>query len=158
MPFFPPGVQLIVKWRKTMQDCKAHHIKQLPSIKNKYLCPMHAFKVLLSSRDLSPWDPLFASIIPPHKPVIDTHIRNALRYILLYRNIFPIYRGFHTFRRSGATFAFDHSAPLQNIMSHGLWKVLVCGPTFRMHQWPLLWFLPPFRPPFPLLSSLAWCF
>ena len=120
--FGPPGAHLILKWTKTMQDRKAHHIIQLPTISNKYLCPVQALTALLKSRDLPPQAPLFASINPPHPPIIDTHIRDALRAILLLRNISPVSHGFHTFRRSGATFAFDHSVPLQNIMSHGLWK------------------------------------
>ena len=120
--FGPPGAHLVLKWTKTMQDRKSHNIIQLPTIKNKYLCPVQALTALLISRSLSPQDPLFASITPPHKPVIDTHIRDALRRILISRNISPVSHGFHTFRRSGATFAFDHSVPLQNIMSHGLWK------------------------------------
>ena len=99
-----------------MQDCKTHHLIQFPTIKNKY------FKALLRSRNLSPQDPVFASIRTPHKPVIDIHIRDVVRFILLHRNISPVSHGFHTFRKSGATFAFDHSVPLQNIMSHGIWK------------------------------------
>ena len=120
--FGPPGAHLILKWTKTMQDRKSHHIIQLPTISNKYLCPVQALTALLKSRDLPPQAPLFASINPPHRPIIDTHIRDALRAILLLRNISPVSHGFHTFRRSGATFAFDHSVPLQNIMSHGLWR------------------------------------
>ena len=118
--FGPPGVHLVLKWTKTMQDCKSHHVIQLPTISNKYLCPVQALRALLRSRTLSPQDPLFASISPPHRPIIDTHIRDVLKNILISRNISPSSHGFHTFRRSGATFAFDHSVPLQNIMSHGL--------------------------------------
>ena len=120
--FGPPGVHLVLKWTKTMQDHKSHHIIQLPTISNKDLCPVQALSALLRSRNLSPQDPLFASISPPHRPIIDTHIRDVLKNILIGRNISPSSHGFHTFRRSGATFAFDHSVPLQNIMSHGLWK------------------------------------
>ena len=120
--FGPPGVHLILKWTKTMQDRKSHHVIQLPTISNKYLCPVQALRALLRSRTLSPQHPLFASISPPHRPIIDTHIRDVLKNILISRNISPSSHGFHTFRRSGATFAFDHSVPLQNIMSHGLWK------------------------------------
>ena len=64
-----------------MHDRKAHHVTQIPTINNKYLCPVEALKALLRSKDLSPQDPLFASIRPSYKPIIDTHISDALRHI-----------------------------------------------------------------------------
>ena len=127
-----------------MQDRKSHHIIQLPTIKNKYLCPLETLTALLRSKNLSPQDPLFASIRPPHKPIIDTHVRDALRHILIHRNISPVSHGFHTLRRSGATFAFDHSVPLQNIMSHGLWRSSAVLPSEYIGG--------PFSGPFHLLS------
>ena len=54
-------------------------------------------------------------------PVI-IHIRDAFRKVLLHRNITSSGHGFHTFRQSGATLAFDNNVQIQNIMSHGLWK------------------------------------
>ena len=56
--FGPPGAHLILKWTKTMQDRKSHHIIQLPTISNKYLCPVQALTALLKSRDLPPPGPL----------------------------------------------------------------------------------------------------
>ena len=120
--FGHPGIHLIVKWTKTLQDHRSHHIVQLPELHNPYLCPVRALRSLLSSRPLPPTAPLFATIRPPHPQIIDTHIRNALKSILQSLNIPPASFGFHTFRRSGATFAFDHNVSLQNIMSHGLWR------------------------------------
>ena len=117
-----PGAHIVIKWTKTLQDNKSHHVVQIPQLPNIYLCPVRALKALLSSRPLPPSAPLFALHSYPHNQVIDTQVRSALKKILIYKN-FPS-RGFsfHAFRRSGATFAFDHSVPLQNIMSHGLWR------------------------------------
>ena len=120
--FAPPGAHLIIKWTKTLQDNKSHHVVQLPTIENMYLCPVRALKALLKSRQLPPTSPLFASQTPPFNHILDSHIRQALKTILSIRNISHRGHGFHTFRRSGATLAFDHSIPLQNIMSHGLWR------------------------------------
>ena len=120
--FAPPGAHLLLKWTKTLQDHKSFHIVQLPSIDNIYLCPVRALKALITSRPTPSAAPLFANILPPHRQVIDTHIRDALRKVLLHRNIPLKPHGFHTFRRSGATFAFDHNVALQNIMAHGLWR------------------------------------
>ena len=46
--FAPPGVYLLIKWTKTLQDHKGSHVIQLPTINNHYLCPLKAIKALLS--------------------------------------------------------------------------------------------------------------
>ena len=121
--FGPPGAHLVIKWTKTLQDNKSHHVVQLPEIDNLYLWPVKALKALLSTRKLPSTTPLFATNTPPpFHQVIDTQIRQALKTILTNRNIDHVGHGFHTFRRLGATLAYDHSVPLQNIMSHGLWR------------------------------------
>ena len=120
--FASPGAHLIIKWTKTLQDRKAHPIVQLPSINNMYLCPVRAIRALLSSRSLPPSAPLFAVSHPPYNQIIDTHIRDALKHILRHLSIPLLGHGFHTFRRSGATFCFNKNVALQNIMSHGLWR------------------------------------
>ena len=120
--FAPPGAHLLLKWTKTLQDGKSSHMIQIPYVDNWFLCPIRALKALLNSRPLPPGFPLFATIYPPHSQVIDTHIRDALRSVLAILNISMVGHGFHTFRRSGATLAFDHNIPLQNIMAHGLWR------------------------------------
>ena len=59
--FGPPGAHLVIKWTKTLQDNKSHHVVQLPEIDNLYLCPVKALKALLSTRKLPPTAPLFAT-------------------------------------------------------------------------------------------------
>ena len=120
--FASPGAHLLLKWTKTLQDHKAHHCIQLPNIQNHFLCPVRALRALLNSRPLPPSAPLFANNFPPHSQVIDTHIRDALKKVLVHRNISLRGHGFHTFRHSGATLAFDNNVPLQDIMAHGLWR------------------------------------
>ena len=107
---------------KTLLHHKSHHVIQIPSIENIFLCPVRALQALLKSRPLPPSFPLFANFSYPHHQVIDTHIKNALEKVLAFKN-FPLKGfGFHTFRHSGATFVFDHNVALQNIMAHGLWR------------------------------------
>ena len=118
----PPGVHLLIRWTKTLQDHTSHHLIQLPELNNFFLCPTRALKTLIKSRPLPLTAPLFANNFPPFSSVIDTHIRDSLKKILTSLGISPSGHGFHTFRRSGATFAFDHNVPLQNIMAHGLWR------------------------------------
>ena len=120
--FQPPGVHVTLKWSKTLQDHRAYHVVLLPQLANTYLCPARALHQLLATRPLPPSAPLFANITSPHNQIIDTTVRDALKFILRIRNIPLKPRGFHTFIRSGATFAFDNNVPLQSIMAHGSWK------------------------------------
>ena len=120
--FAYPGIHLILKWTKTLQERSSHHIVQLPQLDNKWLCPVRAVRNLLKSRQLPPNAPLFASLSPPHHQIIDTPIRYALKSILRSLNYPLAGHVFHSFRISGATLAYDNSIPLQNIMAHGLWR------------------------------------
>ena len=120
--FGPPGAHLIMKWSKTLQSSKSYHIVQLPSILNRFLCPVKALRALLESKPLPPNSPLFANIHPPHAQVIDAVVRDALKTVLRHRGFSPVTFPFHTFYRSGATFAFDYNVQLQNITSHGNWR------------------------------------
>ena len=87
-----------------------------------WLCPVRALQSLLSSRQLPLHHPLFAHKFFPHLPVIDTHIRDVLRDILARIGLPTAGLGFHAFRRSGATLAFDNNVALEDIMAHGLWR------------------------------------
>ena len=120
--FAPPGAHLLLKWTKTLQDSSAHHFVQLPALNNPILCPVSALKELLASRPLLPTSPLFVHPHPPHYPVIDTTIRDALRKVLDNIGVPQQGHGFHAFRRSGATLAYDNNVQLQHIMAHGLWR------------------------------------
>ena len=117
--FGPPGVHLVIKWTKTLQHHRSHHILQLPTIQNHFLCPV---KTLLAFRILPPSVPLFANNVSPYRQVIDTHVRGALKKVLSQITIPLRPHGFHTFRRSGATLAFDDNITLQNIMPNRLWR------------------------------------
>ena len=118
--FTPPATHLLIKWTKTLQHHKSHHWVQLPSIHNHLLCPVQALQALLASRPLPSSAPLFANNFYSHGQVIDTHIRDALKKLLVHRNISTKGHGFHTFVRSGATLAFDND--VKDIMAHGLWR------------------------------------
>ena len=120
--FHLPGVHLLLKWTKTLQDHKSHHLIQLPELDNLFLCPTRALKALVRSMPLPPTAPLFTNNFPSFSPVIYTHVRDSLKKFLIALGISPSGHGFHTFQKSGATFAFDHNIPLQNIMAHGLWR------------------------------------
>ena len=119
--FGPPGVKLRIKWSKTQQETGSVRWLRLPLLQNKILCPVSALQRLLATRPGNPNNPLFVHQITGHI-VIDTTVRDALKTILTSLNIPIAGHGFHCFRRSGATFAFQHDVSLQNIMSHGAWR------------------------------------
>ena len=120
--FLDPGAHVLLKWTKTLQDTSSHHFVQIPRLQNPDLCPVQALKELMHTRPLPKHAPLFVHKFPPFHPVIDTTIRDALKTVLNYLNITLQGHGFHSFRRSGATLAFDSNIQLQDIMAHGLWK------------------------------------
>ena len=122
--FAEPGAHILIKWTKTLQDSLAHHFVQIPALKNVTLCPVLALRRLLDSRPLSPTS-LFTHHFPPFYPVIDTTIRDALRKVLVHIGIPLVGHGFHAFRRSGATLAFDNNVQLQDIMAHSLPPLLL---------------------------------
>ena len=120
--FQPPGAHILIKWTKTLQDNSSHHLVQIPALTNHILCPVRALHQLLDSRPLPPISPLFVHKSPPYHPVIDTTLRDGLRRVLTHLGIPLLGHGFHTFRRSGATLAYDNNVQLQHIMAHGLWR------------------------------------
>ena len=66
--------------------------------------------------------PLFAHRNPPHYPLIDTTIRDALKTVLTHMQIPIRGHGFYSFCSSGATLVFDNNIQLQHIMARGLWR------------------------------------
>ena len=130
--FAPDGVHFIIKWTKTLQDDKSHHLVQLPTIENMYLCPVRALKALLRSRKLPSTHPLLATHTPPFNQILDSHISQALKTILAIKNIS------HTIMVSTPSgdlgqpwhlttvYHFKTACPMA---SGGVWP---CGPTCRM--------------------------
>ena len=45
--FRTSGAHIVVKWTKTLQNLKAHHIVQLPTIDKMYLCPIMNYCIYL---------------------------------------------------------------------------------------------------------------
>ena len=118
--FHPPGCHLRIKWSKTNQTRRNVHWLQLPYLNSHTdICPVRAIYALLKSRPLAKNAPLFAD--PTGTPILDTIIRDTLRKILQCIGIPTQGHSFHTFRRSGATWAFDNNVPLEHIMHHGSW-------------------------------------
>ena len=56
------------------------------------------------------------------QPLTDTKVRKCLTSINMAMGLNPHYYTFHSFRRSGATFAYNAHVPIQHIKRHGTWS------------------------------------
>ena len=121
--FAPPGAHILIKWSKTLQAKNQIRLLKIPSLKKSILCPVSALKNLLLITPSGDNKPLF-QIKYKQKwvPLTDSRLRRALASILLSLQLHTSKITFHSFRRSGATFAFNSSVPLQDIQSHGTWS------------------------------------
>ena len=121
--FAPPGAHILIKWSKTLQSKNQVRLLKIPSLTNSPLCPVSALKTLLLITPHGDNNPLF-QIKYKQKwvPVTDSRLRRALAAILLSLQLHNSKLTFHSFRRSGATLAFNSSVPLQDIQSHGTWS------------------------------------
>ena len=113
---------LILKWSKTMQTNNQIKLITVPRIPNSSICPVVAIKNLL---DLTPKGanlPLFqCKVATEWVPLTDNKVRRHLAMITEKLHLHQAGLTFHTFRRSGATFAFNNDVTLQNIQKHGTW-------------------------------------
>ena len=111
---FNPGKLLVlVKWSKTMQNnnqVKLISVPRIAAISNLLaFTPKGSNLPLFQYKQNSNWVPL-----------TDTKVRRHFSLILSRLDL----HGFgytHTFRHSGATFAFNNNVDLQNIQRHGTW-------------------------------------
>ena len=120
--FAAPGMHIIVKWSKTLQNRDKVKIIKVPSLGKSPLCPVSAVKKLLSSSPGSNNSPLF-QVKCYHKwvPLTDTRLRKFLAKVLKALHLTHHGFTFHSLRRSGATLAFNLNVPMQDIQSHGTW-------------------------------------
>ncbi len=118
----PPGLQVLLKWSKTMQTGKSYKTVPMAVISNYNLCPVAAFKSLLKHHPVSPNSPMFAFIGQSGLETITQHqVCSHLHSIMLLMGLNPISHTFHTFRHSGASLAFQLQVYIQDIQSHGTW-------------------------------------
>ena len=111
MFFVTPGIHLLIKWSKTMQTRDTIRILKMPALGTSPLCPVQAIKNLFQIKnEFAQWVPL-----------TDTKVRRNFAQILSRLGLQNSGMSLHTFRRSGATLAFNSNVSIQNIQSHGTW-------------------------------------
>ena len=108
-----PGAHILLKWAKNLQTRDKFHIVQIPSLDNPLLCPVLALSTYFQQCRVD---------ANAFQCVTQGKIRCALAIILTQLNIPLHFISFHSFRRSGATAAFNANVKLQNIQAHGGWR------------------------------------
>ena len=110
---------VIVKWSKTLQATNQGSYIVLPRLENQLLCPCKNFERMHSAFPTLPNAPCFSSKkLCITEYMVRKHLKNILNSLGLDTDIFS----FHTFRRSGATLAYNLDVSLESIRRHGTWK------------------------------------
>ena len=115
-------VKVILKWSKTIQTRDSVQIITLPRLVDQDLCPRAALKYLKKYYTFNDQSSLFQSYGPVGwSPLIDSKVRKVLKAINIKLGLNPSHFTFHSFRRSGSTFAFNCHIPIRSIERHGIW-------------------------------------
>ena len=96
---------------------------QIPLIRASQLCPVTALATMLAAIPAHKHQPLFA--VPSKQcivPLTAQQVRHTLAKITTLMGLDPKIHGFHTFRRSGATLAYQAQVPISHIKTHGTWQ------------------------------------
>ncbi len=119
-----PGIHVLLKWSKTLQTSKSFKTVPLAAIQNSYLCPVATYISMLVRYPVHRNSPLFSCINKSGSLYVITQysLRTHLHQIMVKLGLNPNTHTFHTFRRSGASFAFQNKVPIQDIQSHGTWS------------------------------------
>ena len=112
---------LVLKWSKTLQLRNKVKFIHIPYLGND-ICPMLAILTILQATPSGKNLPLFqVKSGNVWIPLTDSKVRTHLKTILSGLSLTGANITFHSFRRSGATFAFNHHVPIQQIQNHGTW-------------------------------------
>ena len=115
-------VKILMKWSKTIQTRDVVQVVSLPKLKNKLICPFRALKALSSLYPMSADNSDFqVEMKSGWQPITDSKIRKCLKSINMTLGLNPHFYTFHSFRRSGATFAYNAHIPVQQIKRDGTW-------------------------------------
>ena len=94
----------------------------LPKLGASPICPYGALKKIMALYNPGKNDPLFQiRTATGWKVLTDTRVRKNLAKINQLLNLPSNYYTFHTFRRSGASLAYDLDISVKEIKEHGTW-------------------------------------
>jgi integrase len=117
----PTGLQVHIKWSKTLQSYRQSAIINLPNIQGSPLCPVAAYQALLQNYPVPLSSPLLSYMVGSQLHVITRSNLQTILKTLAARANLPFDISFHIFRRSAASIAFASGIPFKQIQAHGTW-------------------------------------
>ena len=139
---------ILIKWSKTFQDRVKTTTIDIPSLGASQLCPVTALSHMLATYPSDQDSPLFqlhhGQVV---RPLTDSAARKHLKYVSSPLGL-PRSLTFHDFHRGGASWAFKHVVPVQDIQAQGtwssncVWRYITLPPPPFSGGYHLLW-LPP---------------
>ena len=117
-----PGAKILVKWTKTIQSRDSVKFVKIPSVGLSPLYPVTALQNVLKLCPGQGKAPLFqVKVNKVWNPVTDSKIRHHFGLVLARLGCSIKDVTFHSFRRSGASFAFNSNVGIQEIQDYGTW-------------------------------------
>ena len=93
--FAPPGVHLLIKWSKTLQNKDKAVILKLPTVSDVNICPVHHLRFLLHSTPGHQDSPLFqVQLYNNWVPLTDSRVRKHLKdcsMLSIYRMLISLF-------------------------------------------------------------------
>ena len=117
------GLIVVIKWTKSLQLFTKKLTIPLAAVPGSPLCPVSAFKLMVSLIRAKPSAPAF--VYPCKKQLVSltySDYTNFLMYTLQKVRVNPRAYSAHSFRRGGASWAFRCGVPADLIQSHGTWR------------------------------------
>ena len=120
----PSGLIVLLKWTKTIQLGERHLLVPVLGIPGSSLCPRRAFLHMVGLLPARPSSPAFLYVNAHGDVVTLTHslFVSALRGLLVKAGVDCIGYTGHSFRRGGASCAFQAGVPGELVKLHGDWK------------------------------------
>jgi integrase len=121
--FAPPGYVIFIKWSKTLQHGR-HTLIPVPKITGHPHCPVKAIRQVLTDYPTSDkkHTPLFIMPGTNDKTVTTAYLSDALSVILTSLRVDPKMYSLHSFRRGGASAAYDAGVSYTHVKAHGTWQ------------------------------------
>ena len=113
---------MLLKWSKTLQNRDQVRLITLPKLGASVLCPYKALQALYKLYNPGDNDPLFqCKTTRGFQVMTDSRVRKTLANVFNRMQLPKGYFTFHSFRRSGASAAFNANVPVTSIKQHGTW-------------------------------------
>lgn len=121
--FTTSGAVLRIRWTKTRQHKEGLLLIPLPRIPGSALCPVSALLHYFTIVPASSSAPLFCLPSPSGvRPLTFSIFSASLKHLISAIGLDPQHFSPHSFRRGGATFAFQSGVPEHLIKLHGDWR------------------------------------